>query len=272
MNPTRLDNIYDEIVELVGEAQISATHLAIPRKVTSADEALIQEAVELAKSADVVVICAGLTDLYETEGLDRKHMNMPPGHDALIAAIAEVNSNVVVVLSNGSPVEMPWANDVSAILEGYLGGQAGAGGVADILYGVVNPSGKLAETFPIRLEDNPSHHYFPGGPATVEYRESIYVGYRYYDTVGQDVRYPFGHGLSYTTFDYSDLHSSQDRIFDTDTLTVTLKVKNTGAVAGKEIVQVYVRDVDSTAFRPEKELKGFAKVELQPGEETESFD
>ena len=162
---------------------------------------------------------------------------------------------------------MPWASVVPAILEGHLGGQAGAGGVANILYGVVNPSGKLAETFPIRVEDNPSYHYFPGGPATVEYRESIYVGYRYYDTVTQDVLYPFGHGLSYTTFEYSDLQLGQERITDTDDLSVTLKVKNTGVVVGKEVVQVYVRDEESTAFRPEKELKGFAKVKLQPGEE-----
>jgi beta-glucosidase len=175
---------------------------------------------------------------------------------------------VVVVLSNGSPIEMPWAHDISAILEGYLGGQAGAGALADILSGKVNPSGKLAESFPLKLEDNPSYHYFPGGPATVEYRESIYVGYRYYDTVNQEVRFPFGHGLSYTTFEYSDLNLSQSQITYSDMLTVTLKVKNTGSVTGKEIVQLYVKDVESTVFRPEKELKGFAKVELAPGEET----
>jgi beta-glucosidase len=134
--------------------------------------------------------------------------------------------------------------------------------------GKVNPSGKLAETFPIKLEDNPSYHYFPGGPATVEYRESIYVGYRYYDSVNQDVLYPFGHGLSYTTFEYSDLQLSEDDITMPDPLTVTLKVRNNGAVPGQEIVQLYVRDVESTVFRPEKELKGFAKVDLRPGEET----
>ena len=163
---------------------------------------------------------------------------------------------------------MPWASDVAAILEGYLGGQAGAGGLADILVGAVNPSGKLAETFPIKLEDNPSYPYFPGGPATVEYRESIYVGYRYYDTVDQDVLYPFGHGLSYTTFEYSDLQLSQDQPHHARPAHRHLQVKNTGAVAGQEIVQLYVRDVESTAFRPDKELKGFAKVELEPGEET----
>jgi beta-glucosidase len=211
--------------------------------------------------------------MYETEGLDRDHMKMPPGHDALVQALADAHQKVVVVLSNGSPVEMPWANSVSGILEGYLGGQAGAGAIAEILFGKVNPSGKLAETFPHKLEDNPSYHYFPGGPTTVEYRESIYVGYRYYDAVEQEVLFPFGHGLSYTTFEYSDLQLSQPKISDSETLTVNLKVKNTGNMAGKEIVQLYVQDVESSIFRPQKELKGFTKVDLEPGEEAEvSFE
>jgi len=268
MNPTQLDNLYDEIVKLVGDKNLTYAP-GYTEKGDLADEDLIRAAVDIAKDADVAVICAGLTDLYETEGLDRTHMQMPPGHDALIEAISAAHSNVVVVLSNGSPIEMPWANNVPGILEGYLGGQAGAGAIADILFGKVNPSGKLAETFPRKLEENPSYHYFPGGPATVEYRESIYVGYRYFDTVGQDVLYPFGYGLSYTTFEYSDLQLNQKHLSDTDSLIVTLKVKNTGKVAGKEIVQLYVRDVESSVFRPEKELKGFAKVELQPGEESE---
>jgi len=164
---------------------------------------------------------------------------------------------------------MPWAGDVACILEGYLGGQAGAGGIADILFGVANPSGKLAETFPLKLEDTPAYRAFPGGPATVEYRESLYVGYRYYDTVGQPVLFPFGHGLSYTRFEYRDLALSRPEGSDGQSLTVTLKVKNAGKVAGQEVVQLYVRDVESSTFRPAKELKGFAKVALQPGEETE---
>ena len=151
------------------------------------------------------------------------------------------------MLSNGSPVEMPWVNDVQSILEGYLGGQAGAGAVADILYGKLNPSGKLAETFPIKFEDNPSFAYFPGGPATVEYRESIYVGYRYYDTVKQNVLFPFGHGLSYTSFEYSDLVLNPAEGPENG-LVVNLKVKNSGNVVGKEIVQVYVRDVEIDRF------------------------
>ena len=267
MNPTQIDNLYDEMALLLGEENISYA-AGYSEKGDVADEALIQEALKASKDADIVVINAGLTDMYEAEGLDRDHMKMPPGHDALIRALAAEHNKVVVVLSNGSPVEMPWANDVSGILEGYLGGQAGAGAIADILIGKVNPSGKLAETFPHKLEDNPSHHYFPGGPETVEYRESIYVGYRYYDTVEQEPLYPFGHGLSYTSFEYSDLKLSKNKISDTDTLKVTLKVKNTGKVAGKEIIQLYVRDLESTAFRPDKELKGFAKVDLKPGQET----
>jgi len=174
-----------------------------------------------------------------------------------------------VVLSNGAPVEMPWVADVQAVLEGYLGGQAGAGGVADILYGIVNPSGKLAETFPLRLEDTPSYSYFPGGPKVVAYRESLYVGYRFYDTVGQEVLFPFGHGLSYTSFEYSGLKLSTETLAGEQSLTLTLSVKNTGVVAGKEVVQVYVHPKSPTAFRPETELKGFAKVALLPGEAKE---
>lgn len=264
MNPTQLDNVHDEMVKLVGKDNILYAD-GYTEKSDAPDENLIREAVDIARKAEIVVICAGLTEVYETEGLDREHMKMPAGHDALIAKLAETHDKVVVVLSNGSPVEIPWTNDVQTILEGYLGGQAGAGAIVDILYGKVNPSGKLAESFPLRLEDNPSHPYFPGGPAVVEYRESIYVGYRYYDTVGQEVLFPFGHGLSYTHFEYSDLKLKADG----QNVTVSLKVKNVGNVAGMEIVQIYVHDVDSAVFRPIKELKGFTKVNLAAGEETE---
>ena len=264
MNPTRLDNVYEEIVKLVGADNLVYAD-GYTEKSDVADEALIAEALQVASDAEVVVVCAGLTDVYETEGVDRQDMKMPPGQDALIKRLAAAHNRVVVVLSNGSPVEMPWANDVQSILEGYLGGQAGAGAIASILFGRVNPSGKLAETFPLRLEDTSCYANFPGGPATVEYRESIYVGYRYYDTVGQDVLFPFGHGLSYTRFDYRDLNLEADG----DGVLVRLKVRNAGDMAGKEIVQVYVHDVESTAFRPAKELKGFTKIYLEPGEETE---
>jgi beta-glucosidase len=261
--PTQLDNLYDEMANLVGESNLTYVP-GYTEKGDAADEELIKEAVETSSKAEVVVVCVGLTDMYEIEGIDRAHMNLPAGHDALIQRIAAAHKNVIVVLSNGSPVEMPWINDVPGILEGYLGGQAGAGAIADILTGKVTPSGKLAETLPFQLKDLPAQPY-PGGPSTVEYRESIYVGYRYYDTANVEVLFPFGYGLSYTTFAYRDLALTQNG----ETVTATLKVKNIGAVAGKETVQLYVRDLQSTAFRPEKELKGFAKVELQPGEEKE---
>jgi len=162
---------------------------------------------------------------------------------------------------------VPWEDRVKGILEAYLGGQAGGGAIADILTGRVNPSGKLAETFPLRAEDNPSYASFPGGPKTVEYRESVYVGYRYYDSARRAVRFPFGHGLSYTTFRYDELALSAARMGDGDCLTVEATVRNVGPVAGKEAVQLYVRDVEASVFRPDKELKGFLKISLEPGEE-----
>jgi beta-glucosidase len=267
MNPTRLDNLFDELGAIVGTQKIGYApgYTALADR---ADQDLINEALAAAAHADVVVICAGLTEMDEVEGLDRTHMKLPHGQDALIQSLAAAHPKVVVVLSNGSPLEMPWVGQVGSILEGYLGGQAGAGAIADILTGRVNPSGKLAETFPLQLEDNPSHPYFPGGPVTTEYRESLYVGYRYYDTVGQEVLFPFGHGLSYTSFAYRDLHTKRKWQAGSGSLKITLKVRNTGSLPGKEIVQLYVRDLGSTAFRPQKELKGFAKVELQPGQES----
>ena len=262
MNPSRLDNLYDELATLVGETNIVYA-AGYTEKGDIVDETLIQEALAAARETGVVVVCAGLTDLHEVEGVDRAHMKLPAGHDALIQRVAEAHKNVVVVLSNGSPVEMPWIAEVPAVLEGYLGGQAGAGALADILTGRVNPSGKLAETFPLKLQDTPAQP-FPGSPSTVEYRESLYVGYRFYDTADLEVLFPFGHGLSYTNFSYDDLQLEPDG----ETILVKFKIKNTGAVVGKQIAQVYVRDLQSTVFRPEKELKGFAKVELPPGEET----
>ena len=231
------------------------------------DQDMLNQAVETAKEADVAVIFAGLPDAFESEGYDRSHMRMPQCQNTLISEIAKVQENVVVVLHNGSPVEMPWADEVKGILEAYLGGQAVGQAEVDVLFGKVNPCGKLAETIPYKLADNPSYLNFPGDGQTVEYNEGVFVGYRYYDTKEMPVRYPFGYGLSYTTFEYSDLQLSADRIKDTDTLKVTLKVKNTGDRAGKEIVQLYVADKTGAACRPVKELKNFVKVELQPQEE-----
>lgn len=231
------------------------------------DQAMLDQAVETAKEADVAVIFAGLPDAFESEGYDRTHMRMPDCQNTLISEIAKVQENVVVVLHNGSPVEMPWADQVKGILEAYLCGQAVGQAEVDILFGKVNPSGKLAETIPYKLSDNPSYLNFPGDGQKVEYKEGVFVGYRYYDTKEMPVRYPFGYGLSYTTFEYSDLQLSSDKIKDTDKLKVTLKVKNTGNRAGKEIVQLYVADKIGAASRPVKELKNFVKVELQPQEE-----
>ena len=231
------------------------------------DQDMLNQAVETAKEADVAVIFAGLPDAFESEGYDRSHMRMPECQNTLISEIAKVQENVVVVLHNGSPVEMPWADEVKGILEAYLGGQAVGQAEVDVLFGKVNPCGKLAETIPYKLADNPSYLNFPGDGQTVAYKEGVFVGYRYYDTKEMPVRYPFGYGLSYTTFEYSDLQLSADKIKDTDTLKVTLKVKNTGDRAGKEIVQLYVADKTGAACRPVKELKNFVKVELQPQEE-----
>mgnify|MGYP000347941048 FL=1 len=230
------------------------------------DEALIAEAVEKAGKAKAAVIFAGLPDAFESEGFDRSHMGMPNCQNELINRVAAVQPNTIVVLHNGSPVEMPWADQVKGIVEAYLSGQAVGAAVVDILFGKVNPSAKLPETFPYKLEDNPSYLYYLGEGDKVEYREGVFVGYRYYDTKKMDVRFPFGYGLSYTTFAYSNLKLSAAQIKDTDTLTVSVDVTNTGSMAGQEVVQLYVSDVESTVIRPVKELKGFDKVDLQPGE------
>lgn len=231
------------------------------------EELLIQEAVEAAKNADTAVIFAGLPDSFESEGYDRSHMRMPDCQNVLIQAVAEVQPNVVVVLHNGSPVEMPWAEKVKGIVEVYLCGQAVGRATVRILFGEANPCGKLAETIPYQLSDNPSYLNFPGDGKTVHYSEGIFVGYRYYDKKGMAVRFPFGHGLSYTTFEYKKMQLSAEQIRDTDTLDVSVILQNTGKMAGKEIVQLYVEDQTGTVQRPVKELKNFVKVELQPGEE-----
>lgn len=230
------------------------------------DDSLIAQAVQCAERNDIVVIFAGLTDLYESEGFDRKHMKMPENQLRLIDSICNVNKNVVIVLHNGSPIELPFADKVKGILEMYLGGQAVGGAACDILFGKVNPSGKLAETFPMKLSDNPSYLNFPGFRDDVAYNEGIFVGYRYYDFKDMAVRYPFGHGLSYTTFEYSDIALSSNSIRSGDELTVTATITNTGHCDGKEVVQLYVSDVQSSIVRPVRELKGFEKVFLKPGE------
>lgn len=241
------------------------------------DEELIRQAVDAAKAAGTAVIFAGLPDAFESEGYDRTHMSLPKCQNHLIEKICQVQPNTVVVLHNGSPVEMPWADKVKGILEVYLGGQAVGLAAVDILYGNANPCGKLAETFPVKLEDNPSYLNFPGEGDKVEYREGIFVGYRYYDKKKMDVLFPFGFGLSYTSFAYSNLQihkagvtavnsESPLTVNDTDTVTVTVDITNTGMVPGKEIVQLYISAKESQVIRPLKELKGFEKIYLEPGE------
>lgn len=232
----------------------------------STDEALLAEAVAAAKAAEIVVLFVGLTDAMESEGVDRRHMRLPDGHNALVEAVCAANGKTVVVLHNGSPVELPWAEKPKAILEAYLGGQAVGEATVDVLYGEVNPCGHLPESFPKRLEDNPSYLYYFGEGGVVNYNEGLFVGYRYYESKRQEVLFPFGHGLSYTTFDYSDLILSKERIDEGEELTVSVSVANTGTRTGKAVIQLYITPEKVEMIRPVRELKEFAKVELKPGE------
>ncbi len=266
INPVKVD---DAFTQLLKEGYHIAYSKGYDKSTDEPDENLIAAAVNLAKKADIVLVFAGLTEIYESEGFDRKHIDMPKSHNLLIDEISKVNKNVAVVLSGGSCVTMPWLNNVKAVLNGMLGGEASGSAVACILSGKVNPSGKLTETYPLSLADTPSRNNFPGTYLTVEYRESIYIGYRYYDKMNRDVLFPFGYGLSYTTFEYSDIKLSKKKISDNDILTVSYKIKNTGNVAGAEVSQVYVASPESKIFKAPKELKGFNKIYLEPGEEKE---
>ena len=234
-----------------------------------ATDEMIAEAVAAAKKAKTAVVFAGLPDVYESEGYDRSHMRMPECQNALIEAVAAANPNTVVVLHNGSPVEMPWIGCVKGVVEAYLGGQAVGLATVRVLYGDVNPSGRLPETFPKKLSDNPSYLFYGGEGNVTEYREGVFVGYRYYDKKEAEVLFPFGHGLSYTSFAFSDLKLDKTEMDDTDTLNVSVRVKNTGSRSGKTVVQLYVCDKQSTPIRPIRELKGFEKTALEPGEEKE---
>lgn len=231
------------------------------------EDAYITEACNLAKNASKAVVFIGLTDDYESEGFDRSTMKLPDGHNRLVEAVSRVNDNVIVVLEGGSPVEMPWADDVKAILNAYLGGQSVAPAIVDVLTGKANPCGKLAETYPICLKDTPTSFRYPDSKEDVQYRESIFIGYRYYDKVERNVRFPFGFGLSYTSFEYSDIKLKKKNLTKGEGAKVTFTIKNTGDVAGSEIAQVYVAKPESKIFRAPKELKGFVKIHLEPGEE-----
>lgn len=254
INPTKLERLTEQMPEAIYAAGCNASG--------DTTEELLAEAVKAAKEAEKVIVCAGLTDSYESEGFDRENMKMPQGHIRMIEEVAKVNPNVVVVLMCGSVVEVPWADQVKGILYMGLSGQAGALAIRNLLYGEANPSGRLAETWPIRYEDCPSATFYANGKKDAQYREGIYVGYRYYDKVGVPVRYPFGYGLSYTTFAYSTPVISKTP----EGYQVQVKVTNMGSFAGGEVVQLYVGAPQDGIHRPLKELKGFQKVYLAQGE------
>ena len=257
VNPTKLENLLDNLQQQ--GVTVEGFAAGFNRKKPEPDAALLDEAAGLAKKAQLVLLCVGLDEISESEGLDRVSMELPAGQQALMQAVCRANPNVVLVLSGGAPFVLPENAPYRAAVHGYLGGQAGAAAMAEVLVGKENPSGKLNETWPLRLEDTPSYPYFPGKQRTAEYREGLYIGYRYYDTADVPVRYPFGHGLSYTRFSYADLHADEKG--------VTFTLKNIGSVAGAEVAQVYVSCKNGKIFRPKKELKGFLKVFLMPGEE-----
>lgn len=255
VNPTQVDNPLDAL----RQSGLTITGYASGyRRDGNEDEALKNAALALAAEAKTVLLYMGLTERYETEGLDRTHMKLPSNQESLLRALSAVTDRIIVVLCGGAPFEMPWAENCAAIVHGYLGGQAGAGAMADVLAGRVNPCGKLAETWPVAYEDTPSHRYYPGMERTAEYREAGYIGYRYYQKTKIPVRFAFGYGLSYTAYRYDGLLADEKQ--------VSFTLTNTGDKQGSEIAQVYIACVQSGLFRAERELKGFIKVCLEPGE------
>jgi len=265
INPTKVAIPFKELQAQAGEAEVTYAE-GYPTD-NSFRQDMIDQAVILAQSADVAVLYIALPTFKESEGYDRPDLDLTVQQIALIKAVSKVQPKTVVVLNNGAPVAMTeWIDGVAAVLEGWMMGQAGGVAIADVLFGKVNPCGKLAETFPLKLSDTPAHLNWPGGAGEVLYGEGLFIGYRYYDAKQMPVLFPFGYGLSYTTFAYNNPKVSATKFKDVDGVTVSVEVTNTGKVKGKEIVQVYVHDHKSGLARPEKELKGFAKVELQPGE------
>lgn len=265
INPTEIAIPFDELKAQAGNAELTYAE-GYPAN-NSSQPQMIEQAVGIAQVADVAILYIALPAFKESEGYDRQDLDLTRQQVALIKAVSRVQPNTVVVLNNGSPVAMvEWIDGVAAILEAYMMGQAGGAAITDILFGRVNPSGKLAETFPQKLTDTPAYLNWPGSARKVRYGEGLFIGYRYYDTREIPVLFPFGYGLSYTTFAYSHPRVSASVFDDVDGLTISVDVANTGQMAGKEVVQVYVHDHESALERPVKELKGFAKVELQPGE------
>ncbi|MDF1520770.1 MAG: glycoside hydrolase family 3 C-terminal domain-containing protein [Brevefilum sp.] len=264
INPIQLDIPLDEIKKHAGEERVTYAQGDTGKDIF--DQSLIDEAVEVAKSADVALLFLALPASIESEGYDRENLHLTQQQILLVQAVSKVQPESVVILNTGSAVTMSgWIDEVKVVLQAWLMGQAGAGAIADILFGKINPSGKLAETFPIKLEDTPAYINFPGDAGEVRYGEGLYVGYRYYDAKKMPVQFPFGFGLSYTTFKYSNLQVA-DAFTDIEGLTISVDITNTGKAPGKEIVQVYVHDHEASLSRPIKALKGFAKVKLAPGE------
>lgn len=259
VNPTKEPEAILDVIESGGITVLSYEQGYVRNRPVK--QKLLRKAKEAAKEADVVLFFGGLDEINESEGLDRKHMMLPDAQKMLIDELSTVNENIVVVLSAGSAIEMPWNQYVKGIVHGYLGGQAGASAMVNVLTGKVNPSGRLNETYPIHYEDTPCYHYYPGKERSSEYREALYVGYRYYTTIDKRVCYPFGYGLSYTTFSYENLRISEEG--------AVFFLKNTGNVTGAEVAQLYVGKKSDTVFRPVRELKGFQRVVLEPGEEKE---
>lgn len=261
VNPYKLEQAYSYLEKDGNVCRYAAGYKG---DVTTAD--LLQEAREAAQKAEKIVLFIGLLEMYESEGYDRTHLSLPKAHIRLLQAVYEVNQNIVVVLSCGAPVEMPWIGMVKGLLAAYLPGEAGGSAITKLLYGDVNPSGKLAETFPICLEDTPSFLNFPGDSQQVHYQEGMFVGYRYYDSKNMEPLFPFGYGLSYTQFSYEKMDVERMEINAFLGAKVNVTVANSGNREGKEIVQLYVSDKDSDKRRPQKELKAFEKISLKPGE------
>jgi beta-glucosidase len=265
INPTLVDNPFKELQKLAKNAELTYSE-GYPAGSTF-DQKLIDAAVINARSADVALLYVALPDSIESEGYDRSNLDLTPQEVSLIKAVTAVQPRTVVILNNGAPVVMSeWINGTAAVVEAWMMGQAGGGAIADVLYGKINPSGRLAETFPLKLVDTPAQINFPGGNGEVHYGEGLFIGYRYYDAKEVPVQFPFGHGMSYTNFSYTNPKVSAVTFKDKDGLTVSVDVTNTGKVVGKEVVQLYVHDHKSELVRPPKELKAFTKVELQPGE------
>lgn len=266
IHPLKIENPWEMFIEFGADVTYAKGFSLEAKPVNGEAESLREEACQAAGGKDIVYVFAGLPEGYESEGFDRGNMSLPPSQNRLIDAICEENENVVVILIGGAPVELPWIHKVKAVLLAYLGGEGAGRAIVNLLLGYRVPSGKLAETWPIALEDIPCYHYFPGKRLTSEYRESIYIGYRYYEKAGKPVLFPFGYGLSYTEFSYSGLELSEEVCRFGSTFTLSFELLNCGGRKAKEISFIFMAHKSEVVFLPEKELREFIKVELEPGE------